>query len=71
MESNRPIALVAMGGHAFIQSGEKGTVEDHERNAKHIATVLMSLVERDYRIVITHGNRCPTCGPLPCVMTIR
>jgi carbamate kinase len=56
VDSNRPIALVAMGGHAFIQKGEQGTIEDHERNAKRIATVLMTLVERDYRIVITHGN---------------
>ena len=56
MSNNKPIALVAMGGHAFIQSGESGTIEDHERNAQNIATVLMTLVERDYRIIITHGN---------------
>ena len=56
MSDNKPIALVAMGGHAFIQSGEHGTIEDHERNAKSIAAVLMTLVERDYRLVITHGN---------------
>lgn len=55
-EESPPIALVAMGGHAFIQSGEHGTIEDHERNAKSIAAVLMTLVERDYRLVITHGN---------------
>jgi carbamate kinase len=54
--SNKPIALVAMGGHAFIQSDERGTIEDHERNAQNIATVLMTLVERDYRVIITHGN---------------
>ncbi|NIM62935.1 MAG: carbamate kinase [Acidobacteria bacterium] len=45
-----------MGGHAFIQSGEEGTIEHHEANAKSIAKVLMTLVERDYRLVITHGN---------------
>ena len=56
MSSNRPIALVAMGGHAFIQSDQRGTIEDHESNAKGIAKVLMTLVERDYRLVITHGN---------------
>jgi carbamate kinase len=61
--SNRPIALVAMGGHAFIQANEKGTIEDHERNAKNIAEVLMTLVERDYRLVITHGNG-PQVGQL-------
>ena len=28
-----PLVLVAMGGHAFMQKGEAGTIEDHERNA--------------------------------------
>ena len=56
VSNNKPIALVAMGGHAFIQSGEEGTIEHHESNARNIAKVLMTLVERDYRLVITHGN---------------
>ena len=63
MSSNQPIALVAMGGHAFIRSDEKGTIEDHESNARNIANVLMTLVERDYRLVITHGNG-PQVGQL-------
>jgi carbamate kinase len=52
----RPIVLVAMGGHAFMQKGETGTIGEHERNAEVIAGLLMSLVERDYHLVITHGN---------------
>lgn len=52
----QPIVLVAMGGHAFMQNGESGTIEEHERNADSIASVLMHLVERNYQIVITHGN---------------
>jgi carbamate kinase len=51
-----PIVLVAMGGHAFMQPGEAGTIGDHERNAAQIASLLMTLVERDYYICITHGN---------------
>jgi carbamate kinase len=51
-----PMALVAMGGHAFMQGDEKGTIEDHERNATVIARALMTLVERDYHLVVTHGN---------------
>jgi carbamate kinase len=39
-----------------MQKGEQGTIEEQERNAKKIAGVLMTLVERDYRLVITHGN---------------
>ncbi len=54
--ANVPIVLVAMGGHAFMQKGEKGTIEDHERNAERIASLLMTLVDRGYHLVITHGN---------------
>ncbi|MFC1848750.1 carbamate kinase [candidate division CSSED10-310 bacterium] len=52
----RPIALVAMGGHAFIAKGEAGTIHDHERNAAKICQYLMTLVEREYNLIITHGN---------------
>jgi carbamate kinase len=55
-EASFPIVLVAMGGHAFMQAGEKGTIEDHERNAETIAALLMTLVDRKYHVVITHGN---------------
>jgi carbamate kinase len=51
-----PIVLVAMGGHAFMQPGEAGTIGDHERNAAQIASLLMTLVDRDYYLCITHGN---------------
>jgi carbamate kinase len=56
MNDPHPIVLVAMGGHAFMQPGEAGTIEDHERNAARIAALLMTLVERDYHVCITHGN---------------
>ena len=63
MSDSQPIVLVAMGGHAFMQPGEAGTIEDHERNAARIAALLMSLVERDYLVCITHGNG-PQVGSL-------
>lgn len=53
---DKPIVLVAMGGHAFMQKGEKGTIDDHERNAEVIASLLMTLVDRDYNLIVTHGN---------------
>jgi carbamate kinase len=52
----RPIVLVAMGGHAFIQRGETGDIHDHERNAVTICGSLMTLVDRNYNLVVTHGN---------------
>lgn len=54
--ANRPIVLVAMGGHAFMKQGETGNIEEHERNALQICGSLMTLVERNYNIVVTHGN---------------
>ena len=62
-ENQNPIVLVAMGGHAFMQKGERGTIEEHERNADKIAGLLMTLVERDYRLIVTHGNG-PQVGSL-------
>ena len=56
MTETRPIALVAMGGHAFMQKGESGTIQDHERNADRITELLMTLIERGYNLIITHGN---------------
>jgi carbamate kinase len=61
--ASKPIVLVAMGGHAFMQKGEAGTIEEHERNASEIARLLMTLVEKDYHLVITHGNG-PQVGSL-------
>ena len=54
--NQEPICLVAMGGHAFIQEKEIGTNDDHRRNAAAISARLVSLVQRGYNLVITHGN---------------
>lgn len=55
-KDGHPLALVAMGGHAFMQANERGTIEDHVRNADQICGYLMSLLERDFHMVVTHGN---------------
>lgn len=53
---DRPIAMVAMGGHAFMKPGQIGTIDEHTENAAVIGERLMVLVERGYNVVITHGN---------------
>ncbi len=60
---DRPVVLIAMGGHAFIGDRERGTEQDHKRNAATISKQLMTLVERNYNIVVTHGNG-PQVGSL-------
>lgn len=52
----RPIVMVAMGGHAFMKEGQRGTIDEHNENAAEICERLMVLVERGYNVVITHGN---------------
>jgi len=59
----KSIILVALGGHAFMQRGERGTIEIQERNAAKICGTLQILVERGYNVVITHGNG-PQVGDL-------
>ena len=60
---DKQLVMVAMGGHAFIGKGEKGTYDDHVRNSDKIAQCLMHLVDRDYDLVVTHGNG-PQVGTL-------
>ena len=60
---DKPIAIVAMGGHAFMLHGEKGTIEQHQQNVAEISSQLMHLVNRNYNLVITHGNG-PQAGNL-------
>ncbi|MHC5006574.1 MAG: amino acid kinase family protein [Planctomycetota bacterium] len=61
--SAAPTAVVALGGHAFMRRGETGSHVEHIHNARTICDQLMTLVQRDYRLVITHGNG-PQVGAL-------
>ncbi len=55
-KKEKPMVLLALGGHAFMQRGEKGTIHEQERSAAQICKQLQTLVDRDYNIVVTHGN---------------
>lgn len=58
-----PTVVVAMGGHAFMLPGERGTHEQASQNARTICRELMVFVERGYNLVLTHGNG-PQVGDL-------
>ncbi|MFO0829449.1 MAG: carbamate kinase [Phycisphaerales bacterium] len=60
---SNPTVVVALGGHAFMQRGERGDHSDQRSNASRICERLMTLVERGYQLVITHGNG-PQVGAL-------
>ena len=61
--AGKPIVLVALGGHAFIHPGQRGAIEEQRANAASIARALMTLVEKEYHLVLTHGNG-PQVGEL-------
>jgi carbamate kinase len=50
------LAVVAFGGNALLQSGQKGTIEDQEQNAYEASINLLKLIKNDYDLVLTHGN---------------
>lgn len=46
-----------------MKKGERGTVEEHVRNAEEIAELVLGLVDRGHDLVLTHGNG-PQVGSL-------
>jgi carbamate kinase len=52
----KKLAVVALGGNALLRSDQKGTIDEQEGNALATAKSLVKLLDRDYNIVITHGN---------------
>ena len=52
----KKLAVVAFGGNALLRSNEKGTIDEQEANAYAACTNLINLIDRNYNIVITHGN---------------
>jgi carbamate kinase len=58
----KPLILIALGGNALIQKGQKGTAEEQFANLK-VPMRQIARLSRNYRIVITHGNG-PQAGNL-------
>lgn len=53
--NKKPVVEIALGGNALIQKGQEGTAEQQLDNLKHAMRVIARL-DRDYRVVISHGN---------------
>jgi carbamate kinase len=49
-------AVIAVGGNALIQDGERGTIEEQFENARSTARRIAALVADGWRVVVTHGN---------------
>lgn len=48
--------VLALGGNAILQRGEKGTAEEQRENVRATTRQIASLVEEGHRVVVTHGN---------------
>jgi len=52
----KKLGVIALGGNALLQAGQKGTIGDQENNAYQTAEHLLTLINRNYNLVVTHGN---------------
>jgi len=48
--------LIALGGNALLQAGEKGTAEDQLKHVKETAKHFLQIIKEGYSICVTHGN---------------
>lgn len=50
------LSVIALGGNALLQHGEKGTLSEQVANAERAVSGIAALARRGERIVLTHGN---------------
>ncbi|MEM3285327.1 MAG: carbamate kinase, partial [Fervidicoccaceae archaeon] len=55
-DSRKKLVVIALGGNAFLQKNEKGTVEEQWKNVYAAARQIVDLVKSGYKVVVTHGN---------------
>lgn len=48
--------VVALGGNAILQRGEKGAAQEQRKNVRATAEQIASLIRDGHRVVVTHGN---------------
>lgn len=48
--------VLAIGGNAIIKEGQKGSIEEQKENICNSCDPILNLIEKDYTVVITHGN---------------
>lgn len=53
---NAKLAVVALGGNAIIQKGEKGTITEQFANTRHSMEPVVQLLKDGYNFILTHGN---------------
>lgn len=49
-------AVIALGGNAILQPGQRGTLQEQQDNIRSACTEIAKLIADGYRVVLTHGN---------------
>lgn len=50
------LIVIALGGNALLQRGQKGTFEEQYQNVKSTVAKIATLIERGNKVVLVHGN---------------
>jgi carbamate kinase len=50
------LIVIALGGNALLQRGQKGTFEEQYHNVRTTVTKVADLIQQGYKVVLTHGN---------------
>ena len=50
------LIVIALGGNALLQRGQKGTFEEQYQNVKSTVAKMADLIERGHKLVLVHGN---------------
>ncbi|MEW6081200.1 MAG: carbamate kinase [Bacillota bacterium] len=53
---NPKTIVIALGGNAVLQPGQKGTAEEQMENVRKTAVSTVRMIQAGHRVVITHGN---------------
>jgi carbamate kinase len=53
---DQTLVTLALGGNAILRRGGKGTFEEQYQSVSRTAAMIADLIEKGYKVVITHGN---------------
>ena len=56
LEKEKKIIVVALGGNALIQEGEKGAIQEQLSNTRRSVKGIVHCIKQGFEVVITHGN---------------
>ncbi|ODS31502.1 MAG: carbamate kinase-like carbamoyl phosphatesynthetase [Candidatus Scalindua rubra] len=56
LKVRKKVIVVALGGNALIQEGEKGTIQEQFANIQKSIGGIVHCIKKGFEVVITHGN---------------